>query len=137
VNTNIKTISKLIKQVYYPYWEWECFHSGMYSRSLNRGLEPDDAKLEYAMFLNDPDRFNKAMDRVAKEWPKSCEHFLTNPKINRIAWLGQSAACIELGISSFYRSGFIILSESEQDKANEIAANFLLRWLNEYYTKNK
>lgn len=137
LKVDLKTVSKKTKQKFYPYWDWECYHAGMYNKSLPSSISSDDAKLLYAEFLSDLNKFRNAMKRVSREWPKSCEHFLTNPNINRIAWLGQAAMCIDTGISSWFKSGFTILTEMEQDAANECAKQFLLEWLIEYNRKNQ
>jgi hypothetical protein len=49
--------------------------------------------------------------------------------MNRIAWLGQAAMCYATGIPSKYRNGFNLLTEEQQQKANEIALIYLNKWL--------
>jgi hypothetical protein len=49
--------------------------------------------------------------------------------MNRIAWLGQAAMCYATGIPSKYRGGFNLLTERQQQKANEIALIYLNKWL--------
>ena len=91
----------------------------------------------YAEFLRDIPRFEKAMARVVAEWPKSCEHFLTNQSVNRIAWLGQSSMCIETGIPCHYRAGFNMMSNEDRDKANAAAARVLRRWEKDHARRNQ
>lgn len=111
----------------YHHWEtWECVQAGMYSES---SLDFDAATAAYAAFLSDIPRFQRAMQRVIAEWPISCEQFLTNDSINRIAWLGQSAMCIETGIPRCFRAGFKLLSRHQQDSANQAAADTLRLWI--------
>lgn len=57
------------------------------------------------------------------------QHYLTNKAMNRIAWLGQAAACYALGIPSTFRGGFSLLTESEQAEANGVALVYLNKWL--------
>jgi hypothetical protein len=83
----------------------------------------------YAIFLSDSERFKEALDGVLREWKNSCEHYLTNKAMNRIAWLGQAAMCYATGIPSKYCSGFNLLSQDQQDKANIIALNALNYWM--------
>ena len=49
--------------------------------------------------------------------------------MNRIAYLGQAAACYYLGLPAVYRSGFYLLSEEEKIIANNLALKYLNIWL--------
>jgi hypothetical protein len=49
--------------------------------------------------------------------------------MNRIAWLGQAAMCYATGIPAAFRSGFFLLTETEQIAANELALIYLNKWL--------
>lgn len=113
-----------IRRIYHPYWDWECWKAGMYARR-----DSVDGKEKYAEFLSDIPRFNLALCQVITKWPMSCEHFLTDPNINRIAWLGQASMCIETGISRQYRSGFMLLSGRQQNEANYMAEIHLRGYL--------
>jgi hypothetical protein len=92
-------------------------------------MSVDDAKNEYRSFLGDTARFTTALSRVLEEWVYSCEHFLTNAAINRIAWLGQASMCITTGIPSAFRGGFNRLTLEQQSEANRTAMLFLNRWI--------
>jgi hypothetical protein len=87
------------------------------------------ATVAYAEFLRDTEAFRAALARVLAEWPKSCEHYLSNENMNRIAWLGQASACIARALPAQFRSGFNLLSEAEQHEANETALGALNLWL--------
>ena len=115
-----------ISRVYHPWWDWECYKAGFYKTTC----EVNDAKAKemYRDFLRDLGAFSKGMNRVTTEWPNSCEQFLTNPSLNRIAWLGQSAMCISTGIPSCYRAGFKLLTAAEQASANGLAQEHLTWW---------
>jgi len=91
-----------------------------------------DGKEQYAKFLSDIPRFNMALCRVMIEWQLSCEHFLTDPNINRIAWLGQASMCIETSISRQYRAGFMLLSGKQQNEANNMAEIHLRGYLESF-----
>lgn len=121
-----------IKRVWHPWHIWECYPAGFYSTTPPEGMDSQSAKEAYRDFLSDLNRFERGMEKVSREWTNSCEHFLTNEQMNRIAWLGQSAMCISNGVSSAFCSGFKLLSPEQQKAANEQAAKFLERWLNEY-----
>jgi hypothetical protein len=83
----------------------------------------------YAEFLRDLPRFERALGRVISEWPRSCEHYLSNETMNRVAWLGQASMCIESRIPHGYRSGFSLLRKAEAQAANELALRYLNIWL--------
>lgn len=110
-----------------PWTEWECYAAGMFDGGP--ALKPDEGRALYAEFLRDIPRFRRSMGRVAAQWPRSCEHFLTKQHMNRIAWLGQAAMCIETGLSRVYRAGFKDMSADEQRAANAAAEGFLNEWL--------
>jgi hypothetical protein len=92
-------------------------------------MTEENCEKEYAKFLADIPRFKRAMDRVLLEWKNSCEHYLTNESMNRIAWLGQSAACIDMGIPRRFRGGFNLLAEDQKLAANDAALEYLNKWL--------
>lgn len=113
-------------KINHPYWNWECWHAGMYAKN---NLHMDEGRLKYMEFLSDIPKFNLALCKVVLNWPLSCEHFLTDMNINRIAWLGQASMCIETGISRQYRSGFMLLSSQQQKEANSMAEIHLRNYL--------
>ena len=79
--------------------------------------------------MADEDAFRAALQGVIDEWKHSCEHYLTNRAMNRIAWLGQAAICYTSGVTSIFRAGFYRLSVEQQERANEIALEYLNQWL--------
>ena len=117
-----------IERIYHTWDKWECYPAGFYS---NRHLTKTDeeCRADYADFLRDIPAFEAALEAVITEWRNSCEHYLTNVAMNRIAWLGQASACYALGIPAIYRAGFHLLTEKQQAEANELALEFLNRWL--------
>ena len=121
-------MAKKIERVYHPWWKWECYKAGFFNTSPPDGLDEEECKERYRVFLSDLSRFGRAMDRVLGEWPHSCEQFLTNPTMNKIAWLGQAALCIDTGIPSKYRAGFKLLTEEQQQAADQLAAEYLDKW---------
>lgn len=115
------------------YWHhvrtWECVRAGMYAAVPPKGMHADEARNAYAVFLADSARFRSALERVLAEWPISCRQFLSNDRINRIAWLGQASMCIETGVPCKYRSGFMLLTDEQRATANAVADEALQRWL--------
>lgn len=117
-------------RVFHTWDAWECYPAGFYEDHPPRpDMTDDECREEYAEFLRDDDGFRTGLLRVLEEWPNSCAHYLTNARMNRIAWLGQAAVCIERGIPSRYRGGFNMLSGDEQARANETALEALNAWL--------
>ena len=122
VNTNDEN------RIFHTYDKWECHKAGFYENS-KEGMSKAECEEAYRKFLSDDKEFAKALNSVTTEWKHSCEHYLTNSAMNRIAWLGQASACYALGIPSAYRGGFNLLSEAEQLKANKLALKYLNKWL--------
>lgn len=117
-------------RIYHPWWLWECYKAGFYSAIPPNGKTKEQCKEEYAIFLSDIELFNYSMDEVIKTWKYSSEHFLSNPSINRIAWLGQSSMCLATGIPSTFRNGFFLLDDDKKIKANNAARIKLNDWQN-------
>lgn len=108
-------------------WEkWECYPAGFYNAHPPKGMTKEICEDIYRQMLADIEGFENALCRVITEWKYSCEHYLTNERMNRIAWLGQASLCIEHGIPAQFRGGFNLLTPKQQQVANEAA----LRWLN-------
>ncbi len=116
------------KRIFHTHDKWECYRAGFYA-STKEGLTRADGEEEYRLFLSDIPRFAEALEQVVTEWKHSCEHYLTNVAMNRIAWLGQAAMSYATRIPAAYRGGFYLLTEVEQLAANECALTYLNKWL--------
>lgn len=108
--------------------EWECHKAGFYL-SKKEGLTDEQCKELFANLMRDDKRFRMALDGVTAEWQNSCEHYLTNRAMNRLAWLGQAAVCYAEGVPSSYSSAWSTLTVKEQERANATALEYLNRWL--------
>lgn len=115
-------------RIFHTYDKWECEKAGFYA-SVVDGMSSQECQEKYRDFLSNADMFRRAANRVIDEWPNSCEHYLTNFAMNRIAWIGQAAMCIETGIPSKFCGGFNLLTPEQQDEANEVALDVLNDWL--------
>lgn len=122
VNTGDET------RIFHTYDKWECYAAGLYA-TTKEGMTKKECEEAYRIFLSDSKLFADTLAKVVAEWRYSCEHYLTNSSMNRIAWLGQAAACYALGIPSAYRSGFFLLTEAQQEEANQVALSALNTWL--------
>lgn len=115
-------------RVFHTYDKWECYKAGFYATTV-KGLTKDQAESKMAQFLCNLPAFRKALKHVTDEWTHSCEHYLTNTAMNRIAWLGQAAVCYALGIPAAYRGGWYILTKQQQESACKAALAALNRWM--------
>lgn len=118
-----------MKRIYHTWEKWECYPAGFYENVPPKGMTPREATDAYGVFLRDIPRFERALERVITEWKNSCEHYLTNVNMNRIAWLGQAAMCIDTRVPACFRAGFNLLSDDEQLAANATALKYLNIWL--------
>lgn len=119
-----------MKRMYHTWDEWECYPAGFYDdKPRGRQLTDDEARAIYADFLRDIPSFRVALERVIAEWPNSCEHYLSNERMNRLAWLGQASLCIAEGIPSRFRGGYNQLTDDEKRAADLAALDALNEWL--------
>lgn len=116
------------ERIFHTHDKWECHKAGFYA-SKKDGFDAEQCEQMYAEFLRDSGRFGEALKGVIAEWKHSCEHYLTNRAMNRIAWLGQAAMCYATGVPSVFCSGFNLLTPDEQTQANNVALEYLNTWL--------
>lgn len=118
-----------MKRIYHTWDKWECYPAGFYETRPPKGMTTGEAKQACADFLSDIPRFRQSMAHVQRDWPRSCEHYLSNENMNRIAFLGQSAMCHATGISQMFCGGYQLLTEAQQQAADEAALLHLNMWL--------
>jgi ParB-like chromosome segregation protein Spo0J len=119
------------ERIFHTFEKWECHKAGFYASKFD-GHTQEQCEKMYAQFLSDTTKFKEALDGVIREWINSCEHYLTNKAMNRIAWLGQAAMCYATGVPAKYCSGFNLLTADEQDNANITALEALNFWMRKY-----
>lgn len=117
-----------MNRIYHTWDRWECYPAGFFNTKPPEGLTADECREAYRDFLSDIPRFSSAMARVIEAWPNSCEHNLTNDRMNRIAWMGQAGMCLETGISSVFRGGYMLLTKSQKKAANAAALQHINLW---------
>lgn len=115
------------ERIMHTYDKWECYQSGFFKRQVD-GMSKEECEQAYADFLTDNDKFESALNGVISDWTNSCEHYLTNRAMNRIAWLGQASMCYSTGIPSVFCSGYNLLERDQQEKADELALKYLNKW---------
>lgn len=119
-----------MQRIYHTWDKWECYPAGFYeTKPPRKDLTSDDCKRAYADFLSDIPRFKSALVGVTTQWINSCEHYLTNENMNRIAWLGQAAMCFETRIPSVFCGGYQLLTDGQKITADEAALEALNAWL--------
>jgi ParB-like chromosome segregation protein Spo0J len=116
-------------RIFHTYDKWECHAASFYESKPPAGLKADDCKRIYAELLADEVAFRAALQGVITEWRHSCEHYLTNSAMNRIAWLGQASLCYARGIPAEFRGGYQLLTPEQQLRADEIALEALNQWM--------
>lgn len=119
------------ERIFHTWEKWECHKAGFYA-SKKEGMTAEQCENAYADFLSNDDKFRNALEGVLNEWINSCEHYLTNKAMNRIAWLGQAAMCYATGIPSKFCSGFNLLTNEQQEIANNTALEYLNKWMQKY-----
>jgi len=115
-------------RIFHTFDKWECHKAGFYDNK-KQGWADEHCEAEYVRVLGNPELFAQILQVLTKEWKHSCEHYLTNKSMNRIAWLGQAAVCYHSGVPSKYSGAWFKLTEQEQAIANEVALKYLNIWL--------
>jgi ParB-like chromosome segregation protein Spo0J len=116
-------------RILHTWEEWECYPAGFYEEHPPKGMTQEECEFKYKELLTNKKEFEEALNLVITTWKNSCEHYLTNEKMNRIAWLGQASLCIKYGIPARFRGGYNLLTEEEQKKADSVALKYLNKWL--------
>lgn len=117
-----------MERIHHKWDSWECYPSGFFNNKPEN-MKKEEGEQMYREFLAQPDKFACTLTKVLLNWPNSCEHNLSNESMNRIAWLGQAAMCYEYGIPSMCRGGYNLLTESQKEKADGVALQYLNNWL--------
>ena len=115
-------------RVFHTWDKWECFKAGFYAERCE-GMTTEEGEEQYRRFLADLPRFRAALHCVTVEWKHSCEHYLTNDRMNRIAWLGQASVAYAFGIPSLCRGGYHRLTDAQKQAADQLALEYLNKWL--------
>lgn len=118
-----------MERIYHPWDKWECYPAGFW-KSIDDSKKDERLKKVVDFFTKDNGMaFDVSCNHIIYEWPKSCEHNLTNLEMNRIAWLGQACVAKELGIDCYTtREAWSLLALDVQENANEIAEKYLKEW---------
>jgi hypothetical protein len=116
-------------RIYHTWDKWECYRAGFFEINPPKGMTDDECLEIYKNFLLDIPEFIRIMKLIIVEWPNSCEHNLTNERMNRIAWMGQASLTYKFGIPSRYRGGYHLLPKEDQINADQAALEIINEWL--------
>ena len=119
----------MITRIYHRWENWECYKAGFFGEHPPKDMTKEQCQEKYAEFLKDITLFKTWAYKVTEQWIKSCEHNLTNPSMNRIAWVGQSSVCLAYGIPAKYRGGYHLLPEVDQLDADQAALEVINYWM--------
>ncbi len=115
-------------RIFHTFDKWECHKAGFYATKKD-GMTAEQCEVAYAEFLSDLSTFEGGLVAVISTWKHSCEHYLTNKAMNRIAWMGQAAMCYATGVPSRFCAGFNLLTEEQQSAANHLALKYINIWM--------
>lgn len=122
-----------IKQIYHHFTKWEDYRFNFYNSTCQNIDEHIKKSVE---LLSNEDEFYKYAKKVITEWIYSCEQNLTDPSINKIAYIGQSACCLKNGTPSYVtRLAWSYIEEEKQIKANNVARKIIKEWKEKYINK--
>lgn len=114
-------------RIYHRYELWECWRAGFFWN--DSGLSKQELKDKCIQFFLNKKLVEKYMRMVITKWPYSCEHNLTNESMNRVAWLGQAAACLYCKCPSpITMEAWRNIPQASRDEADKIAENIIAEY---------
>jgi hypothetical protein len=118
-----------LTRVYHPVSKWEEIAFNMWG-----DVDDNRAALESAVsFTGNHRLYGSYMFRVIEEWPVSCENALTDPVLNKKAWVGHAAVALALQIpEDITRKAWGLLSHEQRILANKEAARAVRKWEDAY-----
>lgn len=122
-----------IKQIFHHYSLWEDYKKGFYGYDF----EDYDYKFNSSIeLLGDDKHFKEVALDMIEHWEFSCEHNLTDPSINKVAYIGQASCCFNHGSpSELTKKAWWEIPEDKRNKADKVAKEVLLIWREEHLKK--
>lgn len=127
-NLNLQILYN-VDRIYHTWDKWECFKAGFFEVRAPKGFTDDQCLELYKELLVDIKEFKRIMLLIISEWVNSCEHNLTNDRMNRIAWMGQSSLCYKHRIPAKFRGGYHLLNDEQKKLADEAALEIINLWM--------
>lgn len=122
------------KRIFHSWDKWEDYQNGFYENCS--GAEKTEKINKVIEMFNSPELTRQNMFAIVNNWTYSCEHNLTNPSLNKIAYIGQAACCLYAGIpNSVTMEAWSLLSKEVQERANADAQEALDLWNKIYAEK--
>jgi hypothetical protein len=116
-----------MERIYHSFDKWEDFKNGFYDNIS--GKNKNQMIQTVIEIFENPSETRRLMNKVISEWKYSCEHNLSNNSMNRIAYLGQSACCIEHNIpSTITMEAWSKVNKDFRDIADSIADEIIKEW---------
>jgi len=113
------------KRVYHNYRDWEEIPANMWGEVVD-AKEALDRAID---FTSDHKKYGQYMRRVIEEWPFSCENALTDPNLNKKAWIGHAACALAMNIpEDIVRKAWGFLTDEQRLLANKEAARAIQIW---------
>lgn len=123
------TILYKVNRIYHTWDKWECYPAGFFEVRAPKQYTDEECELLYKELLSNIDEFRRVSIAIIGEWKNSCEHNLTNERMNRIAWMGQAALCYKYRIPARFRGGYNLLSDAEKQAADNCALEVINLWM--------
>lgn len=118
-----------MKQIYTPWYLWEDYHAGMWRKVSDQDLWTERA----IIFTGNTELYGFNMQIVVNEWPFAMLNNLSNPSVNKRAFLGHCAACYGANVpESITRSAWRLLTDRQRDDADFIAQKIVNEWRKKY-----
>ncbi|MES2428287.1 MAG: hypothetical protein V4560_15005 [Bacteroidota bacterium] len=118
-------------QQWVKYIEWEDWINGMW-----RKISPDqeDQLLKLAVnFTGNYIAYRSAMQEVVLKWPKTMINSLSNPSVNKRAFIGHCAVSYRHGIPEYItRKAWFMLTEKQRNLADNEAQKVYNKWKIKY-----
>lgn len=115
----------MLKRVWVPIDQWEEIRYNMWGTVESRR----DYLRRAIIFTGNHRLYGRYMQRVTKEWPRSCLNALTDRSINRKAWIGHAATALALRCpEDITRQAWSHLTHEQQALANRQADRAIQSW---------
>lgn len=122
-----------IKQVFHNHDLWEDYKAGFY------GYDFDDYELKHELskdLLGSAEHFKEVALQMIEKWPYACEHNLTDPSVNKIAYIGQASCCFNHGApSELVKKAWWEIPEKNRNEADNVAREVLNIWKEKHIAK--
>lgn len=117
-----------MKRIYHPYTRWEDHRAGFYDKPPIGHAKASQANKIVTMFMC-ASLTRTYMKMAIEQWSVSCETNLTNTGMNRVAYIGQAAACLYCGACCFLTmETWSTIPEQFRNQADNIALEIIKEW---------